>query len=74
MKHVERLIDRIIHLDGLPDLRGLAPLRIGETAPETLRLDLEVAQEAITRLNAGIARAIESATTGLASCSTNPRG
>ena len=34
-------------------------MRVGETAPEQLRLDLELEHEAIARLNAGIAKAVE---------------
>jgi bacterioferritin len=59
MKHAEKVIDRILYLEGIPNLQRLAPLRVGETAVEQLRLDLELEREAIPRLNEGIARAVE---------------
>jgi bacterioferritin len=59
MKHAEKVMDRILYLEGIPNLQRLAPLRIGESATEQLRLDLELEREAIPRLNQGIARAVE---------------
>lgn len=40
MQHADRLIDRIIFLEGHPNLQTLDPLRIGETPRETLECDL----------------------------------
>ncbi len=57
MKHAEKVIDRILYLDGTPNLQRLSPLRVGETAVEQLRLDLSLEAEAIPRLNRGIAAA-----------------
>jgi bacterioferritin len=59
MKHAEKVMDRILYLEGIPNLQRLAPLRVGETAVEQLRLDLQLEREAIPRLNQGIARAVE---------------
>ncbi|MFI5957038.1 bacterioferritin [Cryptosporangium sp. NPDC051539] len=55
MKHAERLTDRILFLDGLPNYQKLFSLRIGENVPEMFRCDMLVEQEAVTRLREGIA-------------------
>jgi bacterioferritin len=54
MKHADRLIERILYLDGVPNLQRLGKVNVGETVPEQLRLDLAVEAAAITALNAGI--------------------
>jgi bacterioferritin len=59
MHHAEKLIDRILYLEGAPNLQRLGALRVGETMVEALQLDLAVEHEAIPRFNAGIARAAE---------------
>jgi bacterioferritin len=58
MKHAEKVIERILYLEGTPNLQRLGSLRVGESAVEQLRLDLELEREAIPRLNAGIAAAV----------------
>jgi len=47
MEHADKLIDRIILLEGMPNLQSLNPLRIGENVRETLTCDLEVEMEAV---------------------------
>jgi len=47
MEHADKLIDRIILLEGMPNLQSLNPLRIGEDVRETLTCDLEVEMEAV---------------------------
>jgi bacterioferritin len=54
MRHAERLTDRILFLDGLPNYQRLNPLRIGQSVPEHLRADLEIEMEAVNRLRPGI--------------------
>ena len=46
MHHADRLIARVIFLEGHPNLQKLDPLRIGQTARETLDCDLAAEQEA----------------------------
>lgn len=46
MHHADKLIERIIFLEGHPNLQKLDPLRIGETPKETLEADLAAEQEA----------------------------
>lgn len=64
MKHAEALIDRILFLDGVPNMQRLFPVKVGETVPEQFRLDLEVEYAAIERLNAGIAACVAAADNG----------
>ena len=59
MGDAEKLIDRILHLDGVPNLQRLGSVRVGESVPEKLRLALQVETEAIERLNRGIALCTE---------------
>jgi bacterioferritin len=59
MRHAEALIERILYLEGLPNLQRLSALKIGETVPEQFESDLAVEYAAISRLNAGIALAVE---------------
>jgi bacterioferritin len=54
MRHADKLADRILFLEGLPNFQRLSPLRIGQTVPEQLRSDLVVEVEAVTRLRSGI--------------------
>jgi bacterioferritin len=59
MGDADKLIERILYLDGLPNLQRLGTVRVGETPVEKLQLALALEQEAITRLNGGIARCVE---------------
>ncbi|MEU5883162.1 bacterioferritin [Spirillospora sp. NPDC047279] len=54
MKHAERLTDRILFLEGLPNYQKLNTLKIGQTVVETLKADLEHELEAVHRLRPGI--------------------
>ena len=55
MKDADALIERILYLDGMPNLQRLGTIRVGETAPEKLTAALDLEKEANERLNRGIA-------------------
>ena len=54
MKHADRLAERILFLEGLPNFQMLGRLRIGETVEEVLRADLELEREAVVQLRNAI--------------------
>ena len=55
MKHADKLSERILFLDGLPNFQMLGRLRIGENVEELLRADLALEMEALTQLREAIA-------------------
>ena len=57
MKHADRLADRILFLDGLPNFQAIGRLKIGETVEEILRADLALEMEAVPLLKEAIAHA-----------------
>jgi bacterioferritin len=54
MKHAELITDRILFLDGFPNLQRLNKLTVGETVPEQLTADLALEHIAVERLNKAI--------------------
>jgi bacterioferritin len=54
MHHAEWLMERILFLDGLPNMTELFPLRVGQTLQDQLKNDLQLEYEAVPRLNRGI--------------------
>ena len=54
MKHADTLIERILYLEGIPNLQRLGKVNVGQTVPEQFRLDLEVEKAAVKALNAAI--------------------
>ena len=54
MKHADRLIERILYFDGVPNLQRLGPVRVGEEPIEMHNLDLQLEMEGVARLNKAI--------------------
>jgi len=64
MKDADRLIARILYLDGTPNMQRLFPVRVGEDAIEQHRLDLQLELEAVARYNRAVAVAREKGDAG----------
>jgi len=54
MKHAEELIERILFLEGIPNMQRLHKINIGENVPEIFMVDLALEMDALPRLNKGI--------------------
>ncbi|MDQ3573744.1 MAG: bacterioferritin [Actinomycetota bacterium] len=59
MRDAEALVDRILYLDGMPNLQRLGTVAVGETVGEKLTAALSLEVAAVERLNRGIATCIE---------------
>ncbi len=57
MRHADKVIERILYLEGVPNMQRLYSVGVGETVPEQHKLDLETEMENVERLNKGIALA-----------------
>jgi len=57
MKHADEVIERILFLEGVPNMQRLDKVRVGETVHEQLKLDLKLEEVAIPRFNKAIAQA-----------------
>jgi bacterioferritin len=58
MRDAEKLIERILYLDGVPNLQRYNTVAVGETVPEQFELDLANEVAAVERYNRGIALAV----------------
>ena len=59
MKHASEITDRILFLEGIPNLQRLGKLKIGETVVEQLESDLSLEEDALVRLRRGISICME---------------
>ncbi len=64
MKHADEVIDRILLLDGVPNMQRLSPVKVGEEPVEQHRVDLELEVDAQKRLNEAIALCRDKADNG----------
>src|SRR5215831_10935251 len=64
MKDADELIERILYLEGMPNLQRLGQIRTGETVAEKLQLALDLERSAIDRLNNGIALCVSTGDNG----------
>ncbi len=64
MKDADRIIERILFLEGVPNMQRLNPVRVGETVPEQLAADLAVEKAAVERYNRGIALCVDKGDNG----------
>jgi len=64
MKDADVLIERILYLEGVPNLQRLGTVSVGETASEKLELALALETESIDRLNRGIASCVAAGDNG----------
>ena len=54
MKHAQEVIDRILYLDGVPNMQKYMKINVGQTVPEQHQFDLATEKDAVERLNKGI--------------------
>ncbi len=64
MKDADKVIDRILFLDGTPNMQRLFPVRVGETITEMHTVDLALEVGAVERLNKAIAAARDAGDNG----------
>ena len=58
MKHADELIERILYLEGVPNMQRLGKVRVGETVAEQFKLDLALEVEAVKLVNKTIELAV----------------
>jgi bacterioferritin len=58
MKDADAVIERILYLDGVPNMQRLGSIAVGETVLEQLNLDAELERAAVERYNRGVALAV----------------
>ena len=64
MIHAEKLLHRMLYLDGSPSMSELYPLRIGQSVKEMFENDLALELEAVSRLNKAVKASVEAGDNG----------
>lgn len=64
MKHAEKLIERILSLDGLPDVQRYFRITVGKNVQQMFEYDLAVEYDAVRRLNKGIETCVKKGDNG----------
>jgi bacterioferritin len=64
MRHADEVIERILYLEGTPNMQRLNPVRVGEDPVEMHELDLSLEVESVARLNRSIALAVSASDGG----------
>jgi len=59
MKHADEIIERILYLEGVPNLQRLGKVNVGETVKEQFEVDLDLEKAALERLSNGIKLCVE---------------
>jgi bacterioferritin len=54
MKHAQELIERVLYLDGVPNMQRYMKINVGQDVPEQHQFDLSLERDAVRRLNLGI--------------------
>lgn len=54
MQHAQQVIERILYLDGTPNMQRYLKVNVGSTVPEQHEFDLQLEKEAVARLNKGV--------------------
>ena len=64
MKHADQIMERILHLGGMPNVQRSGKIRAGATVTEQFKLDLQLEREAVARLNKAIEQAVKASDNG----------
>jgi bacterioferritin len=59
MRHAETLIERVLYLEGVPNMQRLSAVQVGETIIEQFRLNYEMEKSAVERYQRGVALCVE---------------
>jgi bacterioferritin len=54
MKHAQEVIERILYLDGTPNMQKYMKINVGKSVPEQHKFDLHLEKDAVARLNQGV--------------------
>lgn len=64
MKHAQEVIERILYLDGVPNMQKYMKINVGQNVQEQHQFDLELEKAAVERLNKGIALCVDKGDNG----------